>query len=326
MRPLFALLAVTGFALPLQTGYAQTATFNEEVARSIAPVQRRQLENLSALSLPSLTEIRETVSPDALRNRVDELEQLGSLAIGARPVDEQGRSPIHNYLLSQLEALGVHGVEVVGTVRGNVAVPVLWHNSTSAATRGPRMTLQVDGSSFNALPLWPNGAIPSITPAAGLTGPLVDVRRADWDDLRGIDLQGAIALMDFAGGRRVERLFSLGVIAVIVAEDNFVNVTNGHLLFQNTPLPFPRFYVDAATAAELRRQIATAAAEDRKPSAFLQGGHIFENRPYESIFAFLPASAPLTVEVTASLLLDLIASDFNLRAEDLMLVNDLTSP
>ncbi|MDV7403123.1 hypothetical protein RZS08_67485, partial [Arthrospira platensis SPKY1] len=89
---------------------------------------------------------------------------------------------------------------------------------------------------------------------------MVDVRRADWDDLRGIDLQGAIALMDFAGGRRVERLFSLGVIAVIVAEDNFVNVTNGHLLFQNTPLPFPRFYVDAATAAELRRQIATAAA------------------------------------------------------------------
>lgn len=326
MRSIFAFLAVTGFALQPQTGYAQTATFNEEVARSIAPVQRRQLENLAALSLPSLTEIQERVAPDALRSRVAELEQLGSLAIGTRPVDANGRSPIHHYLLNSLDAMRPHGVEVVGTVRGNVAVPVLWHNSSVAANRGPKMSLTVDGQEFNALPIWPNGAIPSITPKAGLTGPLVDVRRADWDDLRGIDLTGAIALMDFAGGRRIERLFSLGVIAVIVAEDNFVNVTNGHLLFQNTPLPFPRFYVDAQAAADLRGKIASAHAGGRTAQAFLRGGHIFEERPYESIFAYLPARDPLRVEVTPSLLLDLIAGDFNLRAEDLTLVNNLVNP
>ncbi|MCD8482691.1 MAG: LysM peptidoglycan-binding domain-containing protein [Verrucomicrobia bacterium] len=326
MRRTFVILTATLLAWQSLPTFAQAATFNEEVARSIAPAQRRQLETLSALSLPSLAEIRETFSEDALIADFDELEALGSLAIGVRAVDEVGRSPIHHFLLNRLEALSAYGVEVVGTVRGNVAAPVLWHKAASPANRGPEMTLTVGGVRYNTAPIWPNGAIPSITPANGLSGRLVDVRRADWDDLRGLDLQGAIALMDFAGGRRIERLFSLGAIGVIVAEDAFVNHTTGHLLFQNTPLPFPRFFVDAAAASGMRASLRRAQANGSQVEVFLQGGHIFENRPFESIFAYLPPAEPLQVEVTPSLLLDLIANDFLLRADDLMLANNLSTP
>lgn len=306
------------------------ASFNEEIAARISPSQVKQLEVLEALSTASLNEIAEDTRPETIRALTAELLDLDVPAIGARTVLENGRSPIHEFLRGRIADLEEHGLEYIGSFRDRVAAPVAFDHLLSADERRDRAHVVFESRRWDVHPLWPNGPMPSLTPRDGLEGPLLYVRQARWDDLRGLDLDGAVAVMDFAGGRRLERLFSLGAVAVVVVEDDFVQYGNARMLFSSTPNPYPRFYIDreaGASMVEAGRENAARMLDGGNPaSARIQGGNVYEERPVESLFAYLPPTDPVRVEITESTLLELIASDFGLTAEDVLAANDLESP
>jgi LysM repeat protein len=293
-------------------------TKHEEIVKSFTRQQRREFANLQALSPSALAEISDQASAEHLERQTRAILDLGPLSIGGRAHDKDGLAPIHHHVLDRIRSLESKGVEFVGSMRGTVAAPV-------PATPG-RVT--VDGQSWTVHPFWPNGAMPSLCPKQGLRGPMVYVGRADWSDIDGLDLHGAIALMNLEGGRNWEELFSLGAQAVVVIEDDFVTRQKTELMFCNTPVPFPRFYVDRATGNQLialatRKNPDAAASSTVIPgkTALLEGGQVFERRPWESIFAWLPPTAPVTYEVRAGDLLQRIASDFGVTADELRQVN-----
>ena len=235
----------------IRAGTPAALNRHERRVQGISPAQRKRLDRFRALSRASLDEVAAEASPQHVRAKMTEILQAGSLYVGSRKLDANGRAPIHEYLRRQIASLADHGVEYLGALRGTAAVPVTLDALLDPNARGPAAEVRVGARSWPVAPLWPNGAMPSLCPPGGLTGPLVCVAAADWADLEGLSLAGCIALMRFEGGRDIQRLFSLGCQAAIVMADDHVLRKKAERLFCNTPLPIPRFYVDAATGAEL---------------------------------------------------------------------------
>ena len=306
---------------------------NEQVMSQLSMAQRRELSELTALLPQSLAEIAKDLAAERIRKRTEEVLALDSLAIGTRTVDGDGRAAIHRFLLAELARLEPHGVKVIGSLRGSIAVPVSVDRLLDPDQRAVPSAIAVDGQSWNTTPLWPNGPMPSLCPAEGIEGSLVAVGRGRWEDVKGLDVEGCIAVMDFAGGRNWDRLSMLGVQAVIVVEDDWVNTENALRLFCSTPVPFPRFFVDRKTGADLK---ALASRREKTDGGIwrvtpgkrcrLTGGSIYENRPTESIFVYLPPTAPVTYDIREDDLLKRIAVEHGISASDLMAENGLTSP
>ncbi|MFP3936717.1 MAG: LysM peptidoglycan-binding domain-containing protein [Phycisphaerae bacterium] len=327
---LLCVLLLQAVAASAQTDYSARR------ADELSSLERRRLDNTAVLSQESLDEIEEVTSAEALREQVEQILSRcgGNLGIGSRDYDEQGRAPIHNYLLERIEDLQDDGVEYVGSLKGRVAVPVSLDRLEDPEKRGKPATLTVGDESWVLQPLWPNGAMPSLCPKDGLSGPLIDVGIGDWDEIKGLDLDGAIVLMDFQGGRRWDRLMSLGARAVVVVEDDRVSREKAEGLFCNTPVPMPRFYVDAETGREIRSHATRKVYRDggdepeiaQGSECRLRGGNTYANRRFESIFAYLPPTEPVKYEVRRGDLLDRIATEYGVSPSRLMEDNGLDSP
>jgi hypothetical protein len=315
--------------LALSTGAADLAArnLNEEIAGRLSPAQRQQLQMLDGLSVAGLSEVTEATRAERLRERTAELLALDLPNIGSRSVDASGRSPIHHYIEERIRALEAHGIEFVGSLRSTVAAPTSLDRRLDPALREAPAALALGRETWAVHPLWPNGPMPSLTPMDGLSGPLVYVGRAEWEEIRRIPLEGSIALMEFGGGRNIERLFSLGVQAVVVLEDDFVIYENAAGLMSSTPLPFPRFFIGLEAAGDLPERARASTADLRAggsgETVRLTGGNVYEPRPIESLFAYLPPTDPVRFEVGPDSLLELIASDFGLTATDLREANQL---
>lgn len=306
---------------------------NEKHVSRLSLPERQTLETMRALSPQSLEEIARETSPERLRQRTRDILALDSLAIGARQVDGDGRAAIHRYLLEQIGLRSTNGVSYIGSLKDRIAVPVSLNRLLDPAKREEAASVMIGDRSWPVFPVWPNGPHPSLCPEGGIEGPLVYVDAGEWSDVQGLDLSGAIALMRFQGGRNWERLFMLGAKAVIVVEDNRVDRNNAEGLFSSTPVPFPRFYVDQATGDALRERAArkdfsseSAPAALPGQRASLRGGQLYENRPTESIFAYLPPTAPVVYQIRPADLLERIALENGVTPETLIRENRLSSP
>jgi len=295
---------------------------NDAIVNRLSALERVRLGQLQAFEPQTLAAMAARIEPSRLEARAQELASLGSPAIGSRPLDETGRAPIHTYLLREYESLAPEGLEWIGSFRAEVAAPVSLDRLRDVQSREGPARIEVDGEILEVHPLWPNGPMPSLAPSGGLSGKLVHCAGGDWDDLRGLDLNGAIALLEFRGAINLERLFSLGVAAVIVLEDNFVHYQNSTFLYSQTPTPFPRFYAEAA----VRDRLLRLCGPDRTgPQVVLHGGQIYENRPIESFFFRLPAPDYVRYTVPQDLLLDWIAAENGITGAELADFNELGS-
>jgi hypothetical protein len=315
LRALCALCALAA-AWPVSAG-----PHDQRVGR-FSRQTREQLAALTALTAPSLADIAADTDAERLRTLTTEILALDSLSPTTRVVDAEGRAAIHRYLIERIRRLEPQGLRLAGSLRDAIAVPVTLERLLDADSRGAAAALALGEARWPVHPFWPNGALPTLCPAEGLAGPLVDVGNGEWTDVDGLDLHNAIALMHFRGGRNWERLFLLGAQAVIVVEDDHVNRFNAAGLFCNTPVPFPRFYAPAETGRALRAALAAAPGATGR----LSGGNVYENRPVESFFAYLPPTAPLRHRVTEDDLLRRIAIDAGVTPEELVRENRLTSP
>lgn len=291
----------------LSAAFAATA-----VRADLDPTQLKQLRESAAMTPASIDAIEAATTPEALREQIAGILALDSLSVGSRDREQidpdTGYSPIHRYLFQRIEA--APGVETIGVMHDASAFPVSLHNLMSQEA-GPEASVAVGGERFAVSPLWPNGVMPSLTPADGLRGPLVDVGAGEWDDLEGKDLEAAICLMDFAGGRSWVRLMELGAVAVIVCEDAYLSRDRGERLFSATPVPFPRFYAPADTADRLRGMAGEGA------EAHLIGGQVFEKRPLRSVFAYLPPTEALSYTVAIDDVLARVALQYKTTVQEI---------
>ncbi len=315
------LLGLAGVWLP-----AGITTVQGQPARILAELstgERNQLETIATLAPDELERLHRVAAPDELERDTRALLSAAALNPAARDLDADGRSALHRELLRRLQDLAPDGVEWLGALRGEAPVPVALHRRRDPVHREAAATLRLGDETVRLDPLWPNGPMPSIAPSGGLVGPLVDAGDGTWEALHGLPLAGAIALMDFRGARNWERLFSLGALAVIVVEDEIVSREAAERLFAHTPIPCPRYYVDRITGRRLRAALAAAEAP---PQVTVTGGAVYENRPWETHFAYLPPTAPEVHTVAAGELLERVASDYGLTAAQLASASRLADP
>lgn len=300
---LVAMLTIPGAATAATDGRER----NEQVVANLPRTELQSMRRLEVISGGVLERMDEQMSGKALRAEAASLKDLGPWGLGSREIDGDDRAPIHHYLRERLEAHSDSGLEILGSYRGLATVPV--------KKAGEDPYLEVAGERIEVFTVHPNGPMPSLVPEGGLAGPLVEVGTGDWESLRGKELKGSICLMDFRGGRNWERLYSLGARAVVVLEDQFVKRTLAEELFTATPIPFPRYYAESAVAERLR-ELARSGESGR-----LHGGDVPERRPYESWFAYLPPTEPVTLTVTGTSLLEFLAVEAGLSLDELLSLN-----
>lgn len=302
-------LSVAGFLCAVSLAAAPQ---HDRVLAQLTPGARTQLGDLATLAPDELARLSKAADPVAIEAETRALLATDSLNLAVRAPGDDGRAAVHREIIRRLETLAPHGVEWVGSLRGRVPAPVPLDRLLDDAHREAPASIDVAGERFALSTLWANGPMPSLAPRGGLTGPLLDAGNGDWPSLDGLPLPGAIALMDFQGGRNWERLFSLGAQAVIVIEDDFVTRDTAERLFAHTPVPCPRYYVDRRTGERLRQ-----LARSHRPAATVSGGARFESRPWETMFAYLPPTSPTRHTVAPGELLHRIATDFGLTGAQL---------
>lgn len=102
-------------------------------------------------------------------------------------------------------------------------------------------------------PLWPSGVRLQVTPPEGISGELVYVGKARFEDIPVSSVRGQIAVMEMGGGINWQTLFAAGARAVVLlgSGDDTYQEVGTHLV--PISVNFPRFYVpDGDLARALR--------------------------------------------------------------------------
>jgi LysM repeat protein len=318
------LIVCTGIFL---AGVAQAGQQGDVAAR-LSREERRELQAMPFMTGESLRGLQEAVRAEVLEADVRGIFDFAPLSLSLR--DPDGPS-VHDWIQQRLE--DVNGLEWLGELTEPVPVPVSLDRAETLGRRSQTQTeLRVGGDRFEVQPFWPAGALPTLAPEDGLSGRLVYVRDGEWSNLEGLDPRDALVIMNFKGGRNWNLLPDLGAKAVIVVEDSFVSRPLAERFFSGTPLPFPRYFVDAETGRELIARAERIEDSDSGPrlvegeTAEIHGGNWIENRMARSLFAWMPPHEFKELTVRDSDLIDRIAAQFGLESGDILRENDLTSP
>jgi len=117
----------------------------------------------------------------------------------------------------------------------------------------------LDSYSINAHTLWPNSIQTCSTPPEGISGRIIYVGKGELADFKGLDVEGSIVLMDFNSGNNWLNAANLGAKAVIFIQPQETSYVQAIKKFIDTPIYFPRMYVNATAGILLRK-----AAEEGK--------------------------------------------------------------
>lgn len=154
-----------------------------------------------------------------------------------------------------------------------------------------RCLFNVDGEVIEGVyPLGPNNVVPVSTGGAPLSGPLVYVGDASFESLKGIDVKGAIALVDFSS-RNMRNVFREGAKAIVFVEDGQATQWSVADHFTNLPFNTPRAYVSRQSAESrgwLKKRGVVAKA------ASLDIAVVWEDRVASNLWAFIPGEAGAT--------------------------------
>jgi len=121
--------------------------------------------------------------------------------------------------------------------------------------KGGTMTFLDSGVTVPLYGLWPNLVRTSTLPEGGVMGPIIDVGRGDYSDYNGKEIEGSIALMDFASEYNYIKARSLGAKAIVFYDNGYVNYTQSVSKFLEVPADIPRFWIDAVSAGTLRQRL-----------------------------------------------------------------------
>lgn len=141
--------------------------------------------------------------------------------------------------------------------------------------------LAIGSQDVTLFPLWPNLVR---TSTCDVKGKLVYAGSGSMEDLKGMDLNGAIVVMEFNTSARWRNAAKLGAKAIVFLGPQETTRAESEQKFSSVPLSMPRFYLPMANAAP----VLAAAYAGRE--ARLTCDQKWVTRPTSNLLADLPGS------------------------------------
>lgn len=214
----------------------------------------------------------------SMENLTQDLARIAGF--GSRLAGSGGERKALEFAESRFRELGFQNIR-----REAFAITVPQPESTAVLDLG-------NGVQATLYPLWPNLVR---TSTSDLSGRLVFLGAGRPSDLKGKDLEGALAVVDFDAEARWQTLFRLGVRAVIFVEPAKATRFQFEAKFSAAPHDAPRFWLPAAQTSQVLR----AATDERVAS--------------------LSCRQPWVVRETYNLLADLPGADSDASHERIVL-------
>jgi len=213
------------------------------------------------------SDIIKPVYPEDVFPHVVSLSRLGSRVTGYN-----GCYAAAEYIKSQFRDLAKYGLE---TQVQNYSLVVPIDMETSVTVISPEEKV------IKAYTLWPNFIQTSVTPHEGITGKLVYGGRglSDFDDLK---IGDAVVLMDFNSQENWLFAADLGAKAVIFIEPDDTNRDECFSKFLNTPIHFPRLFVNREDGLYLKN-----LAKDGKALVRVISRMIYQEVPAQNIIGIV---------------------------------------
>ncbi len=213
--------------------------------------------------------------PDGRSQQLDEQFRRDYEAIVApatRIVGSEGYYQTADYIEQQIRALPNVDLKIH---EFDVMVPV---------SKGPATLAIEGGQTARVYPFWPAHVRLNATPEEGITGRLVYVGKASFNEINPGKLQGQIAVVEATAGDMWTQAPYFGARAIIVLGSPEVN--NQHLQSHEltVPIAIPRFYLpDGELADQLRQEAITAPAT-------LKAQVNWELRTARNFYAYIPGT------------------------------------
>jgi len=175
------------------------------------------------------------------------------------------------------------------TGRQTFRVPVV-------AAGGAELRVMGTGRSAGLRQLRVNALSPGAVAPPGLRGPLLYVGRGEVKDFNGLDVEGAVVLMDMDSGKNWNNAAMLGARGLIFLGEAGDGGASPRSLFDSkfelTPLDFPLFWMDAEQArALLGRDVATGGPR-RLATVHLTSRAAWRGARAENVYCLVPGSDP----------------------------------
>ncbi len=155
---------------------------------------------------------------------------------------------------------------------------------------GATLTLST-GEKIKIYPLWPNIVSPPSTP--GITGKIVYIGSGSLNDIKKINLNNTIALVDFNCKFDWVRVLGLGAKAVIFLEPKFTTRTETELKRVPMAINLPRYYMKSEDASKLLKLLN----RNKEVYGTIKAKMIWEKRFSPNIVAILPGETDEIIQI-----------------------------
>jgi hypothetical protein len=197
-------------------------------------------------------------------------------AYGDRSTGSDGARQAADYIRN---VFSQQGYETVGRFR--MQVPIR-KNEGSALRLGP-------GTPPLAIhPLLANSISPGSLPPDGVQGPLIYVRNGELAEFNGIEVTGAIVLMEMASGKNWLNAANLGARALIYIDRGATRRPLFQDKYELTPVDFPRFWVSFDRLQSYLGRTTEFTPGRLYPQVQLTAHITWQNVVAENIFCLVP--------------------------------------
>jgi len=157
-------------------------------------------------------------------------------------------------------------------------------------------SLTIDAESFTLHALHPSLLNPGNFAHDRFQAPLVYLGKGSISDLAAVsqlDLDGAIAVMDFDCGRQWLRVLRFGVQGIIFIEPAQYRTSEAHAKIHNSEVGVPRYLLPRQQGLALRQRLQDAASRQQSLVAqFEVAPSVWENQLLQNHWVFIPGSDP----------------------------------
>ncbi|WP_285906612.1 FtsX-like permease family protein [Pseudodesulfovibrio pelocollis] len=175
------------------------------------------------------------------------------------------------------------------TGRQSFRVPVV-------AAGGAELRVMGTGRSASLRQLRVNALSPGAVAPPGLRGPLLYVGQGEVKDFNGLDVEGAVVLMDMDSSKNWNNAAMLGARALIYLGEEGDGGPSPRSLFDSkfelTPVDFPLFWMGGEEARALFGQDVAAAGPRRLAMVHLASRAAWREARAENVYCFVPGSDP----------------------------------
>jgi len=155
-------------------------------------------------------------------------------------------------------------------------------------------TLTLDsGETIKIYPLWPNIVCPPSTP--GISGRIVYIGAGSLKEIKGVNLNNTIVLIDFNSKFDWVRTLGLGAKAVIFIEPKFTTRTETELKKVPMAINLPRYYIKASDASKL----LTLIEKNEKVFGTIKARMVWEKKWSPNIVGVLQGETDEIIQIWA---------------------------